>query len=110
MGVNTTFVVVVGTDPELQFAALVQLPPLGFPQPPAMTVRLKVTGALTPVLPAASVSLATMLWLPSPDNVTDVLQLPLAPTVAVPIWTPLSYSVTVAPAATSVAVTVPLMV
>ena len=63
-----------------------------------VVLRLKTTAPLLPVLPAASVSLATMLWLPLPDSVTPVLQLPSLPTVAVPsaVALPLSNSVTVA--------------
>ena len=51
-----------------------------------------------------------MLWLPLPDSVTAVLQLPPLPTVAVPsaVVLPLSNSVTVLPA--SATSTVPLMV
>src|SRR5579871_1680480 len=71
--------------------------------------NVNATGALVPVLPAASVSLATMLLLPS-DSATEVLQLPSLPTVAVPTWVPLSYSVTVAPGVASVEVTCPAMV
>ncbi|MEO8834552.1 MAG: hypothetical protein ABI407_20270, partial [Bradyrhizobium sp.] len=51
-----------------------------------------------------------MLWLPLPDSVTPVLQLPSLPTVAVPsaVVLPLSNSVTVVPA--SATSTVPVMV
>ena len=61
---------------------------------------LNTTGVLVPVLPAASVSLATILWLPLPDSVTLALQLPSLATVAVPsgVALPLSNSVTVVPA------------
>src|SRR5438105_8024943 len=78
-----------------------------------VVARVKVTGALLPVLPAASVSWATMLLVPLPDSVTLVLQVPSLPTFAVPIWvvTPLTVSnrVTVEPIAASpaAAVTVP---
>ena len=69
------------------------------------------TGVLAPVLPAASVSSATMLWVPLPDRVTLVLHAPPLPTAAVPtcVVTPLtvSYNVTVPPAAASVVVTWP---
>ena len=71
---------------------------------------VKTTGALEPTLPAASVSWATMLWLPLPGSVTVVDQAPPT-TVAVPICvvTPLTVSnnVTVDPAAASAAATVP---
>ncbi len=69
-------------------------------------------GVLAPVLPAASVSLATMPWGPSPDSVTLVDQVPPTPTVAVPsgVVPPLSYNVTVAPTAASPAATVPEIV
>src|SRR5260221_12363169 len=71
--------------------------------------RVNTTGVLAPVLPAASVSLATILWEPSPDSVTVVDQVPSLPTIAVPsgVVRPLSYSVTVAPTAASPAATVP---
>src|SRR5258706_10209723 len=75
-----------------------------------MVLSVKTTGALVPVLPAASVSLATMLWVPLPDSVTLVLQLPSLCTIAVPsaVVLPLSNSVTVVPmSATS---TVPVRV
>ena len=69
----------------------------------ATVSSVSTTGLLVPVLPAASVSSATIEWAPSPDSVTLVLHAPLAPTVAVPIWlvTPLavSNSVTVLPIA-----------
>src|SRR5260221_6052772 len=73
---------------------------------------VNTNGVLTPVLPAASVSLATMLWGPSPDSVTLVDQVPPLPTIAVPsgVVLPLSYSVIVAPTAASVAVTRPEIV
>ena len=65
------------------------------------------------MLPAASVSWATMLWVPLPGSVTVVDHAPPT-TVAVPICvvTPLtvSNSVTVDPAAASVAATVPEIV
>ncbi len=71
---------------------------------------VSTTGALLPVLPAASVSSATMLWAPSPDSVTWVVQDPFT-TAAVPscVVTPLtvSNSVTVPPATASPALTVP---
>src|SRR5438874_3370052 len=51
-----------------------------------VVVRVKVTGVLLPVLPAASVSCATMLFVPLPDSVTLVDQAPPLPTVAVPTW------------------------
>ena len=41
---------------------------------------------------------------------TLVLQAPPLPTVAVPIWVPLSYNVTVEPGVASVEVTVPEIV
>ena len=67
--------------------------------------RVNVTGVLAPVLPAASVSWATMLWMPLPDSVTLVNQLPPGPTAAVPSWvvTPfkVSNNVTVDPTAAS---------
>ncbi len=74
--------------------------------------RVNTTRLLAPVLPTASVSLATMLWGPSPDSVTLVDQVPPTPTVAVPsgVVPPLSYNVTVAPTAASVAATVPEIV
>ncbi len=74
--------------------------------------RVSTKGVLAPVLPAASVSLATMLWGPSPDSVTVVDQVPPLPTIAVPsgVVLPLSYSVTVAPTAASVVVTRPEIV
>ena len=52
-----------------------------------------------------------MLWVPLPDSVTLVVHVPPL-TVAVPrgVVLPLSYSVTVAPAAASVVVTVPVIV
>src|ERR1700682_4101012 len=70
----------------------------------AVVLSVKTTGVLVPVLPAASVSLATMLWLPLPASVTVLLQAPPLPTLAVPsaVVLPLSNSVTVVPmAATS---------
>src|SRR5947209_2161346 len=82
----------------------------------AAVARVKFTAVLLPVLPAASVSWATMLLLPLPASVTLVLQAPPLPTVAVPTWvvTPftVSNSVTVDPTAASpaVAVTVPEIV
>src|SRR6202020_683179 len=80
----------------------------------ATVSSVNTTGAELPVLPAASVSWATMLWAPSPVSVTLVLHTPPLPTVAVPICvvTPLtvSSSVTVAPTAASPAITVPEMV
>src|SRR5882762_5921010 len=65
----------------------------------AVVLSVKTTGVLVPVLPAASVSLATMLWLPLPDSVTLVLHTPPLPTLAVPscVVLPLSNSVTVVP-------------
>ncbi len=79
----------------------------------ATVASVKTTGALEPMLPAASVSWATMLWPPLPDNVTVVDQAPPT-TVAVPtcVVTPLmvSNNVTVDPAAASVAATVPEIV
>ena len=75
---------------------------------------MNTTGVLVPVLPAASVSWATMEWAPSPDSVTVVVHSPPEPTVAVPIWvvTPptVSSNVTVAPTAASPAVTLPEIV
>src|SRR5215475_1662731 len=83
----------------------------------AVVASVKVTAVLLPRLPAASVSWATMLWVPLPDSTTLVLQAPPLPTVAVPIWVavpPLteSNSVTVEPTAASpaAAVTVPEIV
>ena len=79
----------------------------------ATVASVKTTGALEPTLPAASVSWATMLWLPLPGSVTVVDQAPPT-TVAVPICvvTPLTVSnnVTVDPATASVAATVPEIV
>ena len=74
-----------------------------------------VTGALAPVLPAASVSWATMPRVLLPDRVKrPALQAPSLPTAAVPtcVVTPFTVSnnVTVAPAAASVAVTWPEIV
>ena len=76
----------------------------------AAAFSANTTGVLVPVLPAASVSLATMLWLPLPDSVTLALQLPSLATVAVPsgVALPLSNSVTVVPA--SATSTEPVMV
>ena len=75
---------------------------------------VNTTAVLVPVLPAASVSWATMEWAPSPDSVTVVVHSPPEPTVAVPIGvvTPLTVSsnVTVAPTAASPAVTLPEIV
>src|SRR5262249_17600054 len=51
IGSNTTFDVLVGADPELQFDASLQRPPLGSPQPPGIIVRVKITAALIPRLP-----------------------------------------------------------
>src|SRR5258708_15347955 len=82
----------------------------------AVVASVKLTGALEPALAAASVSWATMLWLPLPDNVMLVLQVPSLPTVAVPICvvTPftVSNSLTVVPGAASpaAAATLPLIV
>ena len=80
----------------------------------ASVSSVNTTGVLVPVLPAASVSWATMEWAPSPDSVTLVVHSPPEPTVAVPIWvvTPLTVSsnVTVAPTAASPAVTLPEIV
>ena len=77
----------------------------------AAVFSANTTGVLAPVLPAASVSWATMLWLPLPDRVTLVLHAPPLPTAAVPtcVVIPLmvSNNVTVAPAAASVVVTWP---
>ena len=81
-----------------------------------VVVRVKVTGVLLPVLPAASVSCATMLFVPLPDSVTLVDQAPPLPTVAVPTWvvTPFTVSsrITVEPIAAppAAAVTVPEIV
>jgi len=47
--------------------------------------REQPTGALLPVIAAASVSFATMLCAPSPDSVTLVDHAPPLPAVAVPI-------------------------
>ena len=84
--------VVAGRVPVSMVSASVSVGPV--------VLRLKTTAPLLPVLPAASVSLAIMLWLPLPDSVTPVLQLPSLPTVAVPsaVALPLSNSVTVLPA------------
>src|ERR1700676_1655651 len=82
----------------------------------AVVTRVKVTGVLAPVLPAASVSWAAMLWVPLPDSVTVADQLPPAPTGAVPTWvvTPFTVSnnVTVDPtvASPAAAATVPEIV
>ena len=79
----------------------------------AAVASVRITGVLEPILPAASVSWATMLWVPLPDNVTLVDQAPPT-TVAVPICVvtllTVSNSVTVDPAAASVAATVPEIV
>jgi hypothetical protein len=101
------------TVPEIVCVAWLVMPPavliatVGAP-----VASVNTTGVLVPVLPAASVSLATMLWGPLPDSVTEVLHIPPVPTVAVPsgVVLPLSYSVTVAPTAASVAVTRPEIV
>ena len=80
----------------------------------ASVSSVNTTAVLVPVLPAASVSWATMEWAPSPDSVTVVVHSPPEPTVAVPIWvvTPptVSSKVTVAPTAASPAVTLPEIV
>src|SRR5579883_2957783 len=82
----------------------------------AVVASVKFTGVLAPVLPAASVSWATMLLLPFPASVTRAVHAPLAPTVAVPIGVvppfSVSSSVTVDPTAASpaAAVTVPEIV
>ena len=73
-----------------------------------VVLSVKTTGVLVPVLPAVSVSLATMLWLPLPDSVTLVLQLPSFCTIAVPTAVAPSRMVTVVPA--SVASTTPVIV
>ena len=75
----------------------------------ATVSSVNTNGVLLPVLPAASVSLATMLLVPWPRATLVLQALPL-PTVAVPIWVPFSNSVTVEPIAASPAVTVPEMV
>ncbi len=63
-----------------------------------MVLKVKITGALVPVLPATSVSLATILWVPLPNSVTLVLHKPPLPTVAVASGVgPLSNNVTVVP-------------
>src|SRR5579883_190544 len=99
------------TVPEIVCVAWLTTPPFVLIATLGATVsRVNTTGTLAPVLPAASVSLATMLWLPSPESVMEVLQAPPVPTVAVPIAVPLSYSVTVVPGAASVALTVPEIV
>src|ERR1700690_741576 len=46
----------------------------------AAVFSANTTGVLAPVLPAASVSWATMLWVPLPDRVTLVLHAPPLPT------------------------------
>src|SRR5438270_729662 len=81
----------------------------------AVVARVKITGVLLPVLPATSVSWATMLLVPLPDSDTLALQLPPPlPIVAVPICdvTPftVSNSVTVLPTAASPAMTLPEIV
>src|SRR5260370_37630328 len=80
----------------------------------APVASVNTTGVLAPVLPAASVSLATMLWVPLPDSITVVDQVLPLPTVGVPICVVMpftvSYSVTVAPTAASVTVTGPEIV
>ncbi len=78
----------------------------------APVASVNTTAVLAPVLPAASVSFATMLWGPLPDSVTVVDQVPPLPTIAVPsgVVLPLSYSVTVAPTAASPAATAPEIV
>src|SRR6202790_2104330 len=104
---------VAATEPEIVCVGWLVTPPAVLTETVGGTVsRVSTTGALAPVLPAASVSLATMLWAPSPDSVTVVLHTPPLPTVAVPsgVVLPLSYSVTVAPTAASVAVTMPEIV
>src|SRR5579871_5668049 len=87
-------------------ALLVVVPVVEIVTAGGIASSVNTTGVLAPVLPAASVSLATMLVVPS-DNATEVLPLPSLPTVAVPTWAPLSYSVTVVPGDASVEVTLP---
>ena len=60
---------------------------------------LKFSGSLAGlVLPAGSVSLVVIEWLPSGSGVVGVnVQLPLGPTVAVPMTLPLSRMLTVLP-------------
>src|SRR5260221_11598627 len=101
------------TVPEIVCVAWLVTPPVVLTATVGGTVSsVNTSGVLMPVLPAASVSLATMLWEPSPDSVTVVLHTPPLPTVAVPsgVVPPLSYSVTVAPTAASAAATVPEIV
>src|SRR3954454_20205765 len=51
-----------------------------------------------PVLPAASVALAVIVWLPEASVEVAMLQLPLPSAVPLPTWVAPSYSVTVLPA------------
>src|SRR5437764_1314088 len=51
-----------------------------------------------PVLPAASVALAVIVWLPEASVEVAMLQLPLPSAVPLPTWLAPSYSVTVLPA------------
>ena len=63
----------------------------------AVRSRVWTTAALVPTLPAASTSVATSEWLPSPESVTEIDQLPAASTTPVPSATPPSRTVTVVP-------------
>ena len=65
----------------------------------AVVSSVNKTGALALLLPVVLVSMATMLWGPSPDRVTLVLHKPPLPTtvVASGVVLPLSNSVTVVP-------------
>src|SRR5258708_2872679 len=60
----------------------------------AAVFSANTTGVLAPVLPATSVSLATMLWVPLPDSATLVDHAPPLPTAAMPtcVVTPLAVS------------------
>src|ERR1700722_15558581 len=77
----------------------------------AAVSSVSTTGVELPVMPARSVSWATMLLAPL-TSVTLVVQLPSACTKAVPIGVvpPLSYSDTVEPGAVTSPLTVPAMV
>src|SRR5208337_644020 len=100
---------VVVTVPEIVCAAwLVVMPAVVIATVGAWVSSVNAAAPLVPVLPAASVSLAVMLFEPS-LRVTVVDHAPLLK-LAVPICVPLSYSVTVEPAAASVVVTVPEIV
>ena len=61
------------------------------------TVKLKLLLA-APVLPAASVAVAVMVWLPAARALVVMVQLPLSSAVTLPTTVVPSYSVTVLPA------------